>query len=172
MRAHISHVKVLLLHCSIINKQTGKPLPRLPKKTSRHPHHVTAARPGQGKPVPRGQRHQAPRPRLRGAVPLPVLHVPNRLERLDGLHVVQARYVVRGLDPLPHLAQFPVRHLHRLLLPATADASPLYTSSARDAGGDLLCVDRCAHFCSSSGQRAVTQLGCVGVGVICSGGSL
>jgi hypothetical protein len=136
-------------------------------KQSRHPHHVTAAWPRQRKPVPSGERHQAPRPRLRGAVPLPVLHVPHRLERIDRLHIVQARYVVRGLDPLPHLAQFPRRRLHRLLLAA---ASPICTSSARDAGGDLLCVDRCTHFCSGRGWRAVVLWESVGGGFTGRGG--
>jgi hypothetical protein len=162
-RAHISNVKLLLVPHCWINKQAGQPLPRLPKKTGRagHPHHVTAARPRQRKPVPGRERHQAPRPRLRGAVPLPVLHAPHRLERIDRLDVVQARYVVRGLDPLPHLAQFPRR---RLLLAAAAAASPLCTSSARDAGGDLLCVGRCTHFWSERGWRAVVLWESVGGG--------
>lgn len=40
-------------------------------------------------------------------MPLPVLHVPPRLELLDGLPVIKARYVLDGLERLPAPANLP-----------------------------------------------------------------
>ncbi|RWW57282.1 hypothetical protein BHE74_00035946 [Ensete ventricosum] len=40
-------------------------------------------------------------------MPLTVLHVPPRLELLDGLPVIKARYVIDGLERLPAPANIP-----------------------------------------------------------------
>jgi hypothetical protein len=101
-----------------INNQ--RHFPPLPTKASEAiaggPHHVTAARPRHGRPVPERQRHQAPWPRRHGAVALPVLHVPPRPQRLNRPHVVQARDVVRRRHAPPHPAARLPPHAHRQLL--------------------------------------------------------
>lgn len=91
-------------------------LPCLTDKGKREcPHHVTAARPQHGEPVTCRHSHQAPG-RRRGAVALPVLHVPPGAQRLDCPDVVEARDVVRRRHPPPDPTRLPPHLRHRAVV--------------------------------------------------------
>lgn len=103
-------------------------------------HHVPALRPRNGNLVPCRDRDQAARGRA-GAVPLPVLHVPPALERLDGLVVVQAGNVI---DRDGALAESP-------LVPGGLGSISIPVIGWRNCGMDSF--RRGANWRSNRGQR-------------------